>query len=190
MENHFHEMHPDLIDLEVSLSSPLLHPTWRPFRPDYPAEPSQLPQSVPPGSGLILPINGTPRRAIETTQESQLSQVSQWSIDDESVMGSQSQLLTPRKKRPKRQIDVAHPEETTEESTFVFDDLPAYNDRPETVSLIRRKEPPLDVSRPQDILDPKEFGYRVYEGTILYDSFVRIHGLQSAEETDEDEKEG
>lgn len=183
MEHHFREIHSDLIDQEVSLSSPLLLPTWRPFRPDHPAEPSHLPQSVPPGSGLVLPINGTPRRTIE-------SQLSQWSRDDESIMGSQSQLLSPRKKRPTRQIDAAQSEETTEESTFVFDDLPAYNDQPETVSLIRRKGPPLDVARPQDILDPKEFGYRVYKGTILYDSFVRIHGLESADETEEDKKEG
>ena len=35
----------------------------------------------------------------------------------------------------------------------------------------------------------KEFGYKKYKGTILYESFVRIHGLEGDDETDDEEEE-
>ncbi|KAF9477765.1 hypothetical protein BDN70DRAFT_880778 [Pholiota conissans] len=178
LEDHFRETHADFINMEVPKSSPFLLPTWRPFLPDRSVKPPALPKTILPGTILIPPIRGTVRRATLESQES---------LDSiESFMGSQS--LSPRK-RPRKQLDMHEPEPEEEpEPNFFFDDLPEFDRKLEDIAVIRPIGPLLDVARPQDILDPKEFGNRPLKGTILYDNFVRIHGLEGDDESEEEEE--
>lgn len=77
----------------------------------------------------------------------------------------------------------------TSTSEIVFADLPRIPAEDAPMCIVRRRDPMPDVSRPQDILDPEQYGYRLPPGSILYHNFVRIHGLKTDEAIQAEEED-
>lgn len=177
LENHFTESHADLINKTIRLPSPLLLPLWKPFFPTR-IEPPPIPTPVPPGSALILPVEGSWRARPRTPQRAEAPQIG-----------------SPKRRKPAPQIPDTKPdvEREEEQEEFVFEDLPKqldenlnYKWNAEQECIIQSLGPPVDVARPQPILDPNIFGYRVAQKTILYDAFVELHIAEWG--TDDDDK--
>lgn len=100
---------------------------------------------------------------------------------------SQLSQTSPRKRS---QLQAAPSEESIVSATpeIVFADLPRR--MPTDIDgdcVVRQKALLPDLSRPQDILDPARYGYRIPPGSILYHNFVRIHGDAGDDEEDEEE---
>ncbi|KAF8899610.1 hypothetical protein CPB84DRAFT_1130285 [Gymnopilus junonius] len=179
LESHFKESHPDLLNKTVHVPSPFLLPLWRPFSPLH-HDPLPLPTHVPPGLTLIPPVKGSWRTQPRTPRRIE-----------------EAKIASPKRKKHGPQIpDVkADVKEDAEHEEIEFEDLPkqldsggSYAWEAERECVLQSVGPPVDVARPQPILDPNIFGYRIPRKSILYDAFVELH-IAEWDMDDEEEPE-
>ncbi|KDR67971.1 hypothetical protein GALMADRAFT_257494 [Galerina marginata CBS 339.88] len=168
LETHFSEDHPQLLNQQVTIPSPLMLPLWLPFHP-LAMVPPDLPLNIPPGSAIIPPIQGSWKARPHTPL---------------MVEGSKFKLGSPQKRLGGIPKVVDNPEDeprVTEE--IVFEDLPKQLDDEGNYMVDYEQEcviqsaagPWFDVARPPPPLDPVIFGHRIPPTTIFYDAFVRQH---------------
>ena len=105
-----------------------------------------------------------------------------------------SSQLSQSSPRKRNQLQAAPSEESIVSVTpdIVFADLPRRKPTDNDIAadyVVRQKALLPDLSRPQDILDPARYGYRIPPGSILYHNFVRIHGDVGDDEDDEEEED-
>ena len=162
LENHFKEIHTDLMNKVITVPSDLMLPISVPYSPlphDLPPPPP-LPKYPTLGCLFVPAVRGTQIRCMEGPPLSQISQASQ---------------ASPRK-RLKLHQQVAE-ETSPEPSSIFFDDFETQIDKNGefigTVGCIigQTVGPRLDVARPQPILDPTQFGLKSPPRSIHYNIF-------------------
>lgn len=177
LESHFIETHHNLLNQTIQLPSELLHPSWLPFFPP-PVNLPPLPAQVLPGTALIPPVLGSWKGLPHTPL----------------LRSPASQLGSPKRKKqiPDASRDMEQEDEPRE---FFFEDLPKQLDKlqgnytmdVEQDCLLCSVGPPVDIARPQPILDPNIFGYQMPAKSILYDAFVELHLAEWASVADEEQ---